>query len=378
MNGEDTYLTVEKPAEGSYKDKGSRFLAFIHPIQSENEVKDILSSLKTKYHDARHHCYAYALGLHRDTFRAVDDGEPSSTAGKPILGQIIANNLTNVLIVVVRYFGGIKLGVPGLIQAYRQASADAISNASIIQRTEDITLHLQFPYAAINDVKYLCLETRRYKLPSFTFRFADTQILYMAMTETYDRQAGLEALTQIFEIDYTPHCAADDAYATMRIAQEMCERDKCTLPELLKKYSIRFGKIENYQFNNSSSNRRNEYLREKSREKRERGEKRARFNDFVYGYRVRPQSQELRGKRFSFSRSIEEEFALAKRLVKEIVKRGGKYSLKLSGCNAFVEREGDDSVRRNAAYKMRDEGKITDIYTLGEFERLYATQENDE
>ena len=152
MNGEDTYLTVEKPAEGSYKDKGSRFLAFIHPIQSENEVKDILSSLKTKYHDARHHCYAYALGLHRDTFRAVDDGEPSSTAGKPILGQIIANNLTNVLIVVVRYFGGIKLGVPGLIQAYRQASADAISNASIIQRTEDITLHLQFPYAAINDV----------------------------------------------------------------------------------------------------------------------------------------------------------------------------------------------------------------------------------
>ena len=86
----------------------------------------------------------------------------------------------------------------------------------------------------------------------------------------------------------------------------------------------------------------------------------------------------MRVKRFSFSRSIEEEFALAKRLVKEIVKRGGKYSLKLSGCNAFVEREGDDSVRRNAAYKMRDEGKITDIYTLGEFERLYATQENDE
>ena len=237
---------------------------------------------------------------------------------------------------------------------------------------------LVFGHAAINDVKYLCLETRRYKLPSFTFRFADTQILYMAMTETYDRQAGLEALTQIFEIDYTPHCAADDAYATMRIAQEMCERDKCSLLELLRKYSIRFGKIENYQFNNSSSNRRNEYLREKSREKRERGEKRARFNDFVYGYRVRPQSQELRGKRFSFSRSIEEEFALAKRLVKEIVKRGGKYSLKLSGCNAFVEREGDDSVRRNAAYKMRDEGKITDIYTLGEFERLYATQENDE
>ena len=152
MNGEDTYLTVENPAEGSYKDKGSRFLAFIYPVQSENEVKDILTSLKTKYHDARHHCYAYALGLHRDTFRAVDDGEPSSTAGKPILGQIIANNLTNVLIVVVRYFGGIKLGVPGLIQAYRQASADAIAHAAIVERTEDVTLHVQFPYIAINDV----------------------------------------------------------------------------------------------------------------------------------------------------------------------------------------------------------------------------------
>lgn len=164
-----------------------------------------------------------------------------------------------------------------------------------------------FGHAAINDVKYLNLETKRYRLPSFRFRFADTQVLYMAMTETFDRQAGLESLTQIFEIDYTPHCAADDAYATMRIAQEMCEKENCTLPELLEKYGIRFGRIENYQFSNCSSRRRSDYLKEKSRLKRERGEKRAKFNDFVYGYRVRPQSDEFRGRRFSFSRSIEEE-----------------------------------------------------------------------
>ena len=177
-----------------------------------------------------------------------------------------------------------------------------------------------FGHAAINDVKYLNLETKRYRLPSFRFRFADTQVLYMAMTETFDRQAGLESLTQIFEIDYTPHCAADDAYATMRIAQEMCEKENCTLPELLEKYGIRFGRIENYQFSNCSSRRRSDYLKEKSRLKRERGEKRAKFNDFVYGYRVRPQSDEFRGRRFSFSRSIEEELPLAKRLVKEIGK----------------------------------------------------------
>ena len=232
-----------------------------------------------------------------------------------------------------------------------------------------------FGHAAINDVKYLNLETKRYRLPSFRFRFADTQVLYMAMTETFDRQAGLESLTQIFEIDYTPHCAADDAYATMRIAQEMCEKENCTLPELLEKYGIRFGRIENYQFSNCSSRRRSDYLKEKSRLKRERGEKRAKFNDFVYGYRVRPQSDEFRGRRFSFSRSIEEELPLAKRLVKEIVRRGGKYSLKLSGCNTFVEEEGDESVRCEAAHKLQSEGKILDIFTLSDFSARYLGEE---
>ena len=234
---------------------------------------------------------------------------------------------------------------------------------------------LVFGHAAVNDVKYLNLETKRYKLPSFSFRFADTQVLYMAMTETFDRQVGLESLTQIFEIDYTPHCAADDAYATMRIAQEMCVKENCTLPELLEKFNIRFGRIGNYQYCNCSSTRRTEDLREKSRLKRERGEKRAKFNDFVYGYRVRPQTDEWRGKRFSFSRSIEEELPLAKSLVKEIVRRGGRYSLKLSGCNTFVEEAGDDSVRCSAAHKLQEEGKIAEIYTLDDFRARFMPAE---
>ena len=234
---------------------------------------------------------------------------------------------------------------------------------------------LVFGHAAVNDVKYLNLETKRYKLPSFSFRFADTQVLYMAMTETFDRQMGLERLTQIFEIDYTPHCAADDAYATMRVAQEMCAHDGCTLPELLEKYEIRFGKIGNSQFSNCVSNRRNAYYAEKRREKRERGQKRARFNDFVYGYRVRPQTDEFRGLRFSFARGIEEDFALAKRLVKEIVRRGGKYSFKLSGCNVFVSEDGDDSMRSATAQKLKETGQIREIYPLSQFESMVATEE---
>ena len=143
-----------------------------------------------------------------------------------------------------------------------------------------------------------------------------------------------------------------------------------------------FGKVQHplrkdrqLQFNNCSSNRRTEYLREKKRIKRERGEKRARFNDFVYGYRVRPQSDEWRGKRFSFSRSIEEELPLAKSLVREIVRRGGRYSLKLSGCNTFVEEAGDDSVRCGAAHKLLEEGKIAEIFTLDDFRARFMPAE---
>ncbi len=234
---------------------------------------------------------------------------------------------------------------------------------------------LVFGHAAVNDVKYLNLETKRYRLPSFSFRFADTQVLYMAMTETFDRQTGLEKLTQIFEIDYTPHCAADDAYATMRVAEEMCAHDGVTLPELLEKYGIRYGKIGGYQFSNCVSVRRSAYFAEKRREKRERGQRRARFNDFVYGYRVRPQTDEFSGLRFSFARGIEEDFPLAKRLVKEIVRRGGKYSFKLSGCNVFVTEDNDESVRSETARRMQKEGLIRDIYPLSQFESMMGPQQ---
>lgn len=149
---EDIYRTVKAIAEGLYKDKGSRFISFIYPVKTEEEVKDIIAGIKTKYYDARHHCYAYCLGANRERFRANDDGEPSSTAGKPILGQIVSNDLSNVLIVVIRYFGGIKLGVSGLIQAYKEAAGDAISNAEIVERTVDKVIRVRFTYVVMNDV----------------------------------------------------------------------------------------------------------------------------------------------------------------------------------------------------------------------------------
>lgn len=155
---EDKYRTVKATAEGLYKEKGSRFIAFIYPVMTEEEIKEILAEVKTKYYDARHHCYAYCLGANRERFRANDDGEPSSTAGKPILGQIVSNDLSNVLIVVIRYFGGIKLGVSGLIQAYKDAAADAILHAEIVERTVDEIIRIRFTYVVMNDVMKILKE----------------------------------------------------------------------------------------------------------------------------------------------------------------------------------------------------------------------------
>lgn len=149
---EDTYRTIEAKAEGLYKEKGSRFIAFAFPVHTEEEIKGILEDLRDKYYDARHHCYAYRLGADKQRFRINDDGEPSSTGGKPIFGQIVSNDLTNILIVVVRYFGGIKLGVSGLINAYRTAAADALDHAVVVERTEDETVRIKFSYAVLNNV----------------------------------------------------------------------------------------------------------------------------------------------------------------------------------------------------------------------------------
>ncbi len=155
INPQDTFLTISDTAEGFYKEKGSKFLAFAYPVTSEEEVKEHIEALKKKYYDARHHCYAYVLGKDKEIFRANDDGEPSSTAGKPILGQLHAADVTNVLIVVVRYFGGKKLGASGLIIAYKTAAADALENANIIPHILKQELAVQCSFAEVNGVMRL-------------------------------------------------------------------------------------------------------------------------------------------------------------------------------------------------------------------------------
>lgn len=145
---DDSYKTIKQVAEGYYTEKRSRFISYAIPVRTVDEVKELLDIYRKKYYDARHLCWAYMLGSDRKTFRSNDDGEPSSTAGKPILGQINSNTLTDILILVVRYFGGIELGTSGLIVAYRSAAADAIANAEIIECTvdEDITVIFEYPY----------------------------------------------------------------------------------------------------------------------------------------------------------------------------------------------------------------------------------------
>ena len=147
-----SYRTIKNRSEGLFKDRGSKFLAFAFPVTGEEQVKKHLEDLKREYHDARHHCYAWKLGTGPGLTRANDDGEPSNTAGKPILMQIQKHGLTNVLIVVVRYFGGVLLGTGGLINAYRTAAADAITQAEAITKTVNEQMEINFPYSAMNDV----------------------------------------------------------------------------------------------------------------------------------------------------------------------------------------------------------------------------------
>ena len=147
-----SYQTINKPAEGLFKDKGSRFLAFAFPVLSEAEIKEQLSGLKKQYFDARHHCFAWILGAEGKTFRAFDDGEPNHSAGDPILGQIRSKNLTNILIVVVRYFGGVKLGVGGLITAYKKAAEDALHHAEIVEKQVTGMIEMVYDYASTAEV----------------------------------------------------------------------------------------------------------------------------------------------------------------------------------------------------------------------------------
>ena len=148
----DTYASIAGRSDGLFKDNGSRFIAQAYPVESEEEVKEIVGSLKKEYHDARHHCFAYRLGLDGSRWRANDDGEPSGSAGRPILGQIDAAGLSDILVVVIRYFGGIKLGIPGLIRAYKTSTADALTQATVVEKVAGKDYRLSFPYLSMNAV----------------------------------------------------------------------------------------------------------------------------------------------------------------------------------------------------------------------------------
>ena len=195
----DTYLTIKEPSTGLFKDKGSKFLSFAYPVVEDTEIKGIVDKLKKQYFDARHHCYAYRLGADKLIFRANDDNEPSGTAGKPILGQIVASNLTNILVVVVRYFGGTLLGTSGLINAYRNASAEAISNALIIEKDVFAIYQLTFNYQQMN---YVMKIVKDYDLSSFDQNFEITCSLKvkirLSMVETL-----LQKFSPLHEIEAT-------------------------------------------------------------------------------------------------------------------------------------------------------------------------------
>ncbi len=148
----DLYRTIHNPSEGLYKEKGSKFIAFAYSVSSEDEIKERMVFLQKQFHDARHHCYAWRLGANMERYRVNDDGEPSGSAGNPIFGQIQSRNLTNILVVVVRYFGGTLLGVGGLINAYRSASSDALDQTRIVEQKVYDRLNVQFDYPQMNSV----------------------------------------------------------------------------------------------------------------------------------------------------------------------------------------------------------------------------------
>ncbi|MBP6977845.1 MAG: YigZ family protein, partial [Lentimicrobiaceae bacterium] len=158
MVSKDTYQTIGEPGSGHFRDRGSKFLGFAYPVSSEEQIREYLLLLRKQYHDAHHHCYAWALGADRSQYRMNDDGEPSGSAGRPIYGQILSRDLSDLLIVVVRYFGGTKLGIPGLIRAYRTAAANALDKAEMVSRTVTVTYQIRCGYPLLSDVMHLIRE----------------------------------------------------------------------------------------------------------------------------------------------------------------------------------------------------------------------------
>ncbi len=181
----DTYKTIEGEARGLFRDRGSRFIAIAIPVTSQEEIKSRLGELRKEYHDARHHCFAWILAPDRQAWRISDDGEPSGTAGKPILGQINSRELTNVLVVVIRYFGGTLLGVSGLINAYRTAAADALNNARVVEKHVCQRWTVTFPYIAMNDVmKVLREEECRQSEHAYSGSSVTVEIIFRASVST--------------------------------------------------------------------------------------------------------------------------------------------------------------------------------------------------
>ena len=190
---EYSYKTISSSSEGIYKEKGSKFLSFAIPVNSADEVKDILKNFRNKYYDARHICYAFMLGNEQAEFRTSDDGEPSGTAGKPILGQINSRELTNVLVIVVRYFGGILLGTGGLVVAYKAAAADALNQAEIIEKSIEEIIHIRFDYLQMNGIMKIIKDSGA-KIHSQKF---DNECFISISLNKLNKESALEKLKKL-------------------------------------------------------------------------------------------------------------------------------------------------------------------------------------
>ena len=198
----DSFNTIEKESQGYFKDKGSKFYSYAFPLQNEEKVKEIIVGLKKKHHGARHYCYAWRLGTENIRYRANDDGEPSSTAGKPILGQLQSFNVTNILVVVVRYFGGTLLGVSGLINAYKNAANDVVNNAKILNKLIEKKYKISFTYNELNDVMHL-LKQNNYYIVSTDFQDSCSLVFTVRKSEAENAERLFNKLykVQLKEID---------------------------------------------------------------------------------------------------------------------------------------------------------------------------------
>ena len=203
---DDSYKTIEKTAEGYITERKSKFISYVIPVESEDEVKPILEEYRKKYYSARHVCWAYMLGSSREEFRANDDGEPSGTAGRPILGQINSYELTNVLILVVRYFGGTLLGTGGLVKAYKEAAAAAIENAKIIEKTVDDTFILHFDYSLLNEVMRIL---NQFEESSWTQNFTETCEMEVNIRQSQSKQL-FQSLSAIYGVTVVQSPNEDD------------------------------------------------------------------------------------------------------------------------------------------------------------------------